>query len=140
MFSNLNTQPMATSHMLYATDATAHTAAWQLGDSSVTASQESSTSTTSWQTDAHQLISSGSGTETADSARTLASSAGAHQSSSQPRPPEASSQRQSVSQPMSNASANAPSVDSAGTLASSSIGASLPVQKPLARDRPLASL
>jgi len=119
MFSNLNTQPMATSHMLYAADATAHTAAWQLGDSSVTASQESSTSTTSWQTDAHQLISSGSGTQTADSARTLASSAGAHQSSSQPRPPEASSQQQSVSQPMSNASANAPSADSAGTLASS---------------------
>ena len=115
MFSNLNTQPMATSHMLYATD---DTAAWQLGDSSVTASQENSTSTTSWQTDADQLISSGSGTQTAGSARTLASSAGAHQSSSQPRPPEASSQRQSVSQPMSNASANEPSADSAGALAS----------------------
>ncbi len=116
MFSNLNTQPMATSHTLYPTDATA---AWQLGDSSMTASQASSTSTTSWQTDPHQLISSGSGTQTADSGRTLASSAGAHQSRSQPRRAEASSQRPSVSQPMSNASANAPSADSAGTLASS---------------------
>ena len=94
MFSNLNTQPMATSHVLYATDATA---AWQLSDSSVTASQASSTSTMSWQTDAHQLISSGSGSQTANSAGTFASSAGAHQSSSQPRGPEASSQRQTVS-------------------------------------------
>ena len=94
MFSNFNTQPMATAHVLSTTDATG---VWQPSESSVTASQASSTSTMSWQTDAHQLISSGSGTQTADSAGTLASSAGAHQSSSQPRGPEASSQRQTVS-------------------------------------------
>ncbi len=37
MFSKLNTQPMATSHVLHATDATR---AWESSDSSVTASYE----------------------------------------------------------------------------------------------------
>ena len=83
----------------------------------MTASYESATSSS--QTDAQLPSVSASGSQTADSAGTLASSAGAHQSSSQPPGPEASSQRQTVSQPMRTASANDPSADSAGALASS---------------------
>ena len=79
-----STQPTGTSNVPYGTWG------WDTSDSSVTASYGSATSP--WQTDAQLLSASGSGSQTADSAGTLASSAGAHQSSSQPRRPEASSQ------------------------------------------------
>ena len=109
MFSNFNTQPMATAHVLSTTDATG---VWQPSESSVTASQASSTSTMSWQTDAHQLISSGSGSQTADSAGTLASSAGAHQSSSRPPGPDASSQRHTPSQRQTSSHSEPPANNS----------------------------
>jgi hypothetical protein len=60
MLPYLNTQPMGTSHVVYATGA------WQPSDSSVTASQASLTSTMSWQANEHQPILSGSGSQTAD--------------------------------------------------------------------------